>query len=172
MGTFDRERNHPIAAPVKWRCEISSSFASCRKAKPPSPFSNISKTALDDRENGDHSDRRDDFVFRLSRNTRAHYAGAFARDRSKSGRSPRARYHGLNRRFLSPRFLRRYRHLLSAAFVFYRRIRSSAPNGEGEENLVPGHRRQLCTFSYRRACSLFLAAAENDPFLFSRHRVA
>ncbi len=43
---------------------------------------------------------------------------------------------------------------------------------DGEKISVPGHRHQLRPFPDRCACLLFLAAAQNDPFLFSRHAVA
>jgi ADP-ribose pyrophosphatase len=33
-----------VAGPVTWRCATSSNFASCRRVKPPSRFSNISRT--------------------------------------------------------------------------------------------------------------------------------
>src|ERR1043166_3185843 len=130
------------------------------------------RPALGDRENGDHARDHDGLLFRVPLRARARDAGAASRYRSKDRRAARPWYHRFDRDLVSSRVLCRDCHFLSAAALFCRRICVARAHRGRERFSLSGDRRQLCPLSSWRVGLLFLAAAEDDSLLLSRHGVA
>src|ERR1051325_1075515 len=130
------------------------------------------RPALDDRENGDHARDRDGLLFRVPLRARARDAGAASRYRSKDWRAARPWHYRFDRDLVSSRVLCRDCHFLSAAALFCRRICVACADRDRETFYFSGDQRHLFALSSWGVGLLFLAVAEGDPLLLSRHGVA